>query len=91
MTIPRRLRFSLLAAMVIVALAAVFFGWMAAERRKRVAALAIRLQRQEERVRWAEQMQRLGYVPASRLAAEQREREKVRAEIEGLGGIPKSP
>jgi hypothetical protein len=81
----RRIRISLLSAMAIVALAAVLLGWVAAERRKRAAALAAELQRAQDRVSWAERMQRRGYVSRASLAAERKSLEAVRSQLQSLG------
>jgi hypothetical protein len=77
--------------MVIVALAAVLFGWVAAERRKRVAALAAELRQRQDRVEWAERMYRRGYVSRAALAADQKQLEETRSQIDRLGALPKRP
>jgi hypothetical protein len=66
----RRLRISILAMMAAVALSAVFLGWIAAERRKRVAALNVELNRLEDRLNWAERMPSQGYVSKASLASD---------------------
>jgi hypothetical protein len=80
----RRPRLTLLAAMAIVALAAILFGWAAAERRQRVAALTVEVKRQQDRVRWAERMQGLGYVSMATLIAERAKLEEVRSRLARL-------
>jgi Tfp pilus assembly protein PilN len=91
MRVSRRLRFSLLSAMVMVAFAAALFGWAAAERRKRIVALAAEYQRQEKRLRWAEQMHEYQYIPKARLAAEQKAFEEVQSQLTRLGADPTKP
>ncbi|MBX6313771.1 MAG: hypothetical protein IRY99_12765 [Isosphaeraceae bacterium] len=91
MRFSRRLRLSLLSAMIVVALAGALFAWVAAERRKRIAALAAEYQRQEERVRWAERMQGLGYMSKASLTAEQKDLEEVQSQLTRLGADPTKP
>ena len=92
MRINRRIRISILTAMGIVALAAVLLAvWVAVEKRKRFAMLTAELHRSEDRVRWAERMQRRGYVSKASLAAEHKHLAEVRAQIKGLGAAPKDP
>jgi hypothetical protein len=81
----RRIRISILTAMAIVALVAVLLSWVAAERRKRAAALAAELQRSRDRVSWAERMHKRGYVSKATLAAERKSLEAVRSELRSLG------
>ncbi len=63
--------------MTLVALSAILLGWVAAERHRRVAALAAEYQRAEERVLWAEQMRSHGYLSRPHLTAEQRKLQEV--------------
>jgi hypothetical protein len=77
MRVPRvrRLRFSILAVMGLIAVAALIFGWVAADRRRRAAAFADEIRRRDDRVRWAEAMFRRGYVPKTTVAAERAARD----------------
>ena len=86
MRITRRLRFRLLTMMGLVALAAMLLGlWTAAERRSRMAALAAELHRLQDRVSWAEKMQKRGYISPSKLVAEQNSLTKVQTQLQSLG------
>lgn len=87
----RRRRLTLLAAMGIVALSALLLGWVAAERRKRVEALAAELRGREERAAWAGRMQRRGYVSKAQLAVEQARVEGVRAQLKSMGASAGGP
>lgn len=84
----RRFGISLIAAMAIVALAAVLFGWAATERQRRIVALTAEYQRLAKRVGWSERMQKIGYVTRSQVAADRASFLEVKSTLERLGAAP---
>ena len=85
MRLSRRARFRLITLMLMVAIAGTLFGWLASERKARVAHLSVEFQRREERVRWAQQMQGLGYLSKAVLTDAENQREATRWHLSLLG------
>ncbi len=83
-----RPRLTLLWLMVLVAVIAIVLTW---ERRRRIAAIRVDLQRAEDRFEWAGRMHQRGYISKSQLTAEQRARNRLRSELERLGASPEHP
>jgi hypothetical protein len=74
--------------MIFVALVAVFLGWAARERRRRVNELTVELARAQDRVEWAGRMNQRGYVSKAQLASEVKAREGVRLQLRNLWALP---
>jgi uncharacterized protein HemX len=91
MRIGRHLRFSLLAVMTIIALAAGLFGWVAAERQKKIATLTAAFQSSESRAAWAERMNRLCYVSKAELKKAQSDQKRLQGKLSRLGVAPTNP
>jgi hypothetical protein len=96
MRVNRRLRLSILSVMGLVALAAVLFGGVAAQRRERVtrervAALTAELRLRQDRVDWAERMHRVGYRSKAELAADHKKLAEVESQLKMLGASPQGP
>ncbi len=86
-----RPRLTVLWSMVIVAVLAILLAWGVMERRKRIAALLIELERVQDRFEWAFRMNRRGYVSKAQLLAEQMARDRVRSQLQWLGASPERP